>query len=245
MSGTGWESRCSSIWQAKALSVRDLHVPNIPRFRTGDWLSIQNAFAATPEIVMAQAWRDTLESGFQPGFVRVGRHAKTLWLFATLEDDDIHNAAVHADDLAYDLGDTFEVFVTADHTQYFEFHITPENHRLELAYPYPFACEEANNVSDLMQRFRSRTPLTRSWTRAAADHWMVLLAIPRKLFGEVLNTTWGFWCSRYDWTRGQTEPVLSSTSLHAEPYFHRMLEWGGLEWEGLDWHGVSDKIAGL
>jgi hypothetical protein len=40
------------------------------------------------------------------------------------------------------------------------------------------------------------------------------------------GSEWRFSFSRYDYTRGTDAPVISSTSPHAEPSFHRLQEWG-------------------
>jgi hypothetical protein len=42
------------------------------------------------------------------------------------------------------------------------------------------------------------------------------------------GTDWLFSFSRYDCTRGLAVPVISSTSPHAAPSFHRQQEWGTL-----------------
>jgi hypothetical protein len=39
---------------------------------------------------------------------------------------------------------------------------------------------------------------------------------------------WRFSFSRYDYTQGRPEPVISSSSPHAQPDFHRREEWGTL-----------------
>jgi hypothetical protein len=39
---------------------------------------------------------------------------------------------------------------------------------------------------------------------------------------------WRFSFSRYDYIRGRREPMISSTSPHARPGFHRREEWGTL-----------------
>jgi hypothetical protein len=46
--------------------------------------------------------------------------------------------------------------------------------------------------------------------------------------GPLASAEWLFSFSRYDYTRGRGEPVISSTSPHAAPAFHRQQEWGRL-----------------
>ena len=50
---------------------------------------------------------------------------------------------------------------------------------------------------------------------------------PRDLAGD----RWKFSFSRYDYTRGHGAPVISSTSPHAQPGFHRLHEFGELRFQ--------------
>jgi hypothetical protein len=60
----------------------------------------------------------------------------------------------------------------------------------------------------------------------------VLAAVPAALAGadtgSLSGSSWRMSFSRYDYTRGSSAPVISSTSPHAAPSFHRQHEWGRL-----------------
>jgi hypothetical protein len=96
-----------------------------------------------------------------------------------------------------------------------------------------------------MDLFPDGTPLPKEWmirrpvieTRvrilAARERWQVLAIVPFSLVVQARPVTagarWRFSFSRYDYTRGMGEPVLSSTSLHRRLDFHRQHEWGTLD----------------
>src|SRR5260370_10007520 len=72
--------------------------------------------------------------------------------------------------------------------------------------------------------FRSMT-----WVRPELKKWFAYAEIPA---GSVCaqakplaGCMWRFSFSRYDYTRGRSKPVISSTSPHAEPDFHRSQAW--------------------
>jgi hypothetical protein len=45
------------------------------------------------------------------------------------------------------------------------------------------------------------------------------------------DQTWHFSFCRYDYTRGSSHPIISSTSALTQPDFHRLAEWGTLKFE--------------
>jgi hypothetical protein len=73
---------------------------------------------------------------------------------------------------------------------------------------------------------------TWTWAEPARRRWTALAAIeaatvaPSALIqpGDV----WRFSFCRYDYTRGEAEPVTSSTSPHQIPDFHDQRAWGRL-----------------
>jgi len=60
-----------------------------------------------------------------------------------------------------------------------------------------------------------------SVAQLSSTGWQVLAACPLSLCGERSFLSFG----RYDHQTGRSEPLLSSTSPHQEPNFHRRHEW--------------------
>jgi hypothetical protein len=71
-----------------------------------------------------------------------------------------------------------------------------------------------------------------TWVENQKCRWHVLAEISALavcgLNAPIENTRWHFSFGRYDYTRGEAGPVISSTSPHVRPDFHRQQEWGVL-----------------
>jgi hypothetical protein len=69
-----------------------------------------------------------------------------------------------------------------------------------------------------------------TWIESRMCQWYVYAEIPALAVcgsnESIENTQWRFSFGRYDYTRGVAEPIISSTSPHAKPDFHRHHEWG-------------------
>jgi hypothetical protein len=188
--------------------------------------------------LLQQAWLAKLERDFRPATVRTGWFGNSLRVFAELEDADIFTSATSHNQRMWELGDVLEIFLQpAGSPDYVELHVTPNNRRLQLRFPDTATLRraQANNFfDDLILSdgvFHSHT-----WTQPEKGRWYVHAEFPAALVcghdrlpaeGE-----WRFSFSRYDYTRGRQEPVISSTSPHAQPDFHRREEWGTLFFKG-------------
>jgi hypothetical protein len=186
---------------------------------------------------LGQSWLAAREPAFAPGQVRAGWRPDALLLFAELTDRDIFSNATVLNQRMWELGDTFEMFLRpAGQTAYVEFHVTPKNQRLQLRIPNTESlrrAQAANQFDELLlpgNVFHSAT-----WVQPEHHKWFVYTAIPAiAACGQPrinAGSLWHFSFSRYDCTRGQKEPVISSTSPHAQPDFHRQQEWGVLNFE--------------
>jgi hypothetical protein len=194
---------------------------------------VRAAFRWAQPLVMRQGWRDDAEPGFKPGVVRTGWHGDHLYVFADLTDSDVTTSATAHGQRFWELGDTFEMFMRRDGVaSYIECHVMPTNLRLQLRFPEggPAALKASDPVDAARipgDGFKSRV-----WQRENGDGWAVLAAIPASLAdapaGSLAGATWRVSFSRYDFTRGVSAPVLSSTSPHAAIAFHRQHEWGVL-----------------
>lgn len=180
----------------------------------------RRAFAPAGACPLGQAWLERPQPEFRPGSVRVGHRDAALWLFADLEDDDAFSRATRLNERLWELGDTFEMFLeTSPARRYVELHVAPANQRLQLRIPIPRPLDRAP------EEFMVAEPLFASWAWRTEAGWQVLAAVP---FASVGGRPERFSFSRYDYTRGRPEPVLSSTSPHARCDFHRREDWGRL-----------------
>lgn len=204
----------------------------LPAFNGTDLESVRRAFQFATPCLLQQAWLDDKAVGFAPTVVRMGWRGCSLLVFAELTDVDIFNSATKLNQRTWELGDVFEMFLrSALKESYSEFHVTPHNQRLQLRYNNGSAAEAARRIGNLEDiliwgdAFHSMT-----WIEKRICHWYVYAEIPAlAVCGSdepIENTQWRFSFGRYDYTRGVKEPVISSTSPHAQPNFHREHEWG-------------------
>lgn len=185
---------------------------------------IREAFQNASPIQLQQSWRAEAEPDFKTAVVRTGWRNDALLVFAELDDTDIFNRATQLNERTWELGDVFEIFLQPEAEEgYVEFHVTPENQRLQMRFPAPRKPGQQIDGDAI----RSRT-----WVEPDVNRWFVYAEIPAVSVtcraGAVENQRWRFSFSRYDYTRGRSAPVLSSSSPHREARFHRLHEWGQL-----------------
>lgn len=204
----------------------------LPPFPETDLASVRNAFRSATPCSFRQAWLDAEAPGFSPGVVRTGWRGNLLLVFAELTDADIFSDATEFNQRTWELGDAFEIFLRAAGSEaYVEFQVTPNNQRLQLRYSDANALAVARKTGSI-ENFLIRTDAFRSltWIEKADCRWSVYAAIPATAVCASQETfedaEWQFSFGRYDYTRGASEPVISSTSPHAQPDFHRLHEWG-------------------
>lgn len=197
-----------------------LHCQILPAFDLKKRESIISAFAGITPILMGQSWLATPEPEFLPAEVCVGRLGNSLIVSATLPDSDIFTKATDANQRTWELGDVFEMFLKPEGEDFYrELHITPENTRTQLA----FAAEGTPGEFLPDGIFASHV-----WIESG--HWQVLAAIPAVVVTgrEEISPgeKWHFSFCRYDAFQVDRKPILSSTSPHPVPKFHRPAEWG-------------------
>lgn len=226
---------------AKLVKPHELLLPpelacrQLPALEIDSWKEIDAAFSEAERCHLRQAWHSKPEEMFRDGSVRVGWADSSLFVYAELTDDDIFNPILELNSPAHQHGDVFEIFLRPlEQTSYFEFHVTPQNQKLQLRIPSPEAFRGWERERGLPEKWliSHRVIETRVRIHARESKWWVLAAIPFGLVAEVkrprTGSQWLFSFSRYDYTRGQPSPVLSSTSPHQELSFHRQHEWGTL-----------------
>lgn len=218
----------------------------LPAFSAADLATVRAAFLDATPIPLGQAWLGEPEPGFAPGIVRTGWRDDSLFVFAELSDADIFTRAQRHNERFWELGDTFEMFLQPIPGQaYVEFHVTPNNLRLQLRFAALPAVVAAAGDPFETALIRADVFDSRTWMHAGAREWCVLAVIPAASVGgltgddrgagpsgpapaALAGVTWRFSFSRYDYTRGRDQPVISSSSAHGEPRFHRQHEWGVL-----------------
>lgn len=211
-----------------------LNCRRLPAFDADELDAVSAAFVMAGGCVMRQSWLEQPEPDFTQAVARVGWRDDALLVFAELDDRDIFTGATAHNQRMWELGDVLEIFLSPENsTSYVEFHITPNNFRLQLRFPDTSTMRRAqteNKFDHLMLPdgvFSSRV-----WTQPETKQWFVLAEIPAASVcgaNKLLSgTNWQFSFSRYDYVRGRPEPIISSTSPHAKADFHRREEWGTL-----------------
>lgn len=215
--------------------------PVISCDRVGDsppstWTAIERALARAQAVPLRQAWRDTPQPEFRPAFVRTARTEAELLVYAVLEDEDIFNPETRFNELSFKCGDVFEMFFRPGNQEaYYEFHVSPVNQHLQLRIPSAAALLAERGRPGIPAEWFHATPAfeSRVVVDAANRRWQVFAVVPfRQMEENGPAPEWLFSFSRYDYTRGADQPVLSSTSPHARPRFHTQEEWGRLVFEG-------------
>ena len=132
----------------------------------------RDAFRWAQPIVFRQAWQAAPDAAFEPAVVRLGWRGNQFYVFADLTDADVTSAATSDGQRFWELGDTFEIFLRAEGAaSYIECHVTPDNFRLELAFPEGGPEARASATGSAAGSFESarRDPgfQSRTWQRDA------------------------------------------------------------------------------
>ena len=207
------------------VTARKVGVRGLP-----EWDQVAELFKGADSCRLGQFWRKGHDAGYQPAEVRVAWNDDGLLVHAVLRDADPFNDVVAFNALSYQAGDVFEIFLRpTEQPAYFEFHVTPLNQKLQLRFP------QAGGSRGLpIDTFKLYDRQIGSRARLTADGqgWEVLALLPFDMVSEcgavTRGTEWLFSFSRYDYTRGVKEPVLSSTSPHTQIGFHTQADWGTL-----------------
>lgn len=217
--------------EVAALSCRGASYATTFTLKMECWDEIAAAFAGAAQCELRQSWRADEEDRFRPATVSTAWTPNALWVLAQMHGDDIFNAATGLNQLTCDLGDVFEMFLRDERrSEYYELHVTPENQRLQLRIERDDSIRlDESQIFYLHDDdvFESRTHF---WPDG--EGWSVLACVPSILItgGPALTAgdSWRFSFSRYDFTRGVSQPIISSSSQHAIPNFHHRHEWGRL-----------------
>ncbi len=168
---------------------------------------------------LRQAWRATPEPALRATRVEATIRDGALCVRADLDDEDVFNTATAHNQRTWELGDVFEIFARrADDPGYVEVHVTPDNVKLHLRFADHAQHRRIAGIDEVAcDPDAIRTTATRT-----AGGWRATAVVPLGAApGEEVFVSF----CRYDATRGQQEPVLSSSSPHPVLSFHRPEEW--------------------
>lgn len=152
-----------------------------------------------------------------------------MQFLAHIPDKDIVNTSISNNQDFYGFGDAFEIFVRdVSRKTYYELHISPAGHWMQLKLPDREILKKKGfkvdsiKVPRLMFHFRVRV-------NRHGNYWEIYARIPLKnICPEHVSLEGRKWLvsfSRYDYTQGRRNPVLSSTSNHRIRDFHRQEDW--------------------
>jgi hypothetical protein len=177
---------------------------------------------------LGQHWRPAPEPGLNPGWARIRWDFTGLFYEALFLQCRPANRARRLNERTWELGDIAEFFLQLPGGfGYWEFHVTPENQRLQLQWPAGgLAAFRAGRAA--FEEFTLGPDAGLSSTATVGpDCWRATLTIPASVLGlagfssgQSFRTT----VCRYD-CAGAAEPVCSSTAPLHEPAFHRPAEW--------------------
>ncbi len=205
-------------------------VPCYPlkEFDNRDWKAIASAFEGATELQFGQHWKPAPEKAFRPARVRIGWRGDRLLFFAELQDDHIHTVAKSRNEEFFKTSDVFELFAGIPGAEaYIEYHVSPNNILFQLGIPSLAMLKStfSKNLRPIM--IRDNNALNRS--KVENGRWLVYGELPASsLPGAKLplkGRVWQISFCRYDYSARGKSYVLSSTSRHKKPSYHRRHEW--------------------
>ena len=166
-----------------------------------------------------QPWLTQPEPTFAPGSVMFGLSENDLVIRAELTDVHPMQDVFSLNFPAFMQCDAFEIFLgPADEKAYYELHVTPSNSVLQLRF-------DGEGAPKALEDCMVAEPLFLSETSITQEGWSVFVRIPLKGLFPTSHPDWLISFGRYDYTPGQPNPVISSTSPHTVCSFHRKQEW--------------------
>ena len=207
---------------------------NVPSDLEAKARSLAGEAGAAGEPVLAatfrQAWRESPEPDFAPGFATLHGEDDAFVVTAALADRAIGNRAEGFNEKTWMTGDVFEIFIQTSADNYYEFHVTPENRNLFLNWtPRSFADRRFDDA--LIPDPGFITSATE--VRDEDGYWTVVARIPYAKLGldpasasDAVKVAF----ARYDTTPGKEEPVLSATAPFPQPSYHDRSAWHSIAW---------------
>jgi hypothetical protein len=211
-------------------TLRSLSVPAFPSLEATNWEEVDVVLAGAPALVLGQAWLPSPQETFRQGIVRLGWQETRIIVAASLDDDSIFSQATADNQRLWELGDVFEIFLRdAEREDYLELHLASGDQRLQLHFPSRQTVANLRSGLGRLEDFIVKESLFDFRTRKVAGGWRLIALIPGSSLGWKVTGLKGRTVlasfSRYDYASDGGPAVLSSTSPHARPDFHRQEEW--------------------
>lgn len=164
---------------------------------------------------------------FFGGEVRLAWSGGEVLVFADLSDRGLVYAGPENPRPLFLTGDVFELFLrdVALGTGYTETHISPAGVVRRLVFSSAEVIGELRAKRLTIADVSVDPAGTGVWVRESEGGWQVLARVPWFAESDLSGREALVSFSRYDYSPRGGEPVLSSTSRHAEVDFHRQQEW--------------------
>lgn len=211
-------------------TATSLTCPKAPVFDASNLDAVAKSLGGPHGISLGQSWLDQVETNFTSATVWTGWRDNQFFVFAKMDDADIFSRATEPNQRLWELGDAFEIFLKPDNQEaYAELQISPNNGRLQLRYDNAAALDWAKSNNSIEKAVRTVAFKSTTWVHPETRLWFALAQIPASMVceksGPLPGSVWHVSFCRYDYTRGRSEPVISSTSDYSKPDFHRISEW--------------------
>lgn len=197
-----------------------------------NFMQAAKMFSRRPAVALRQSWLDESEN-FRPGQAKVAHTRNALLVLTEFQDQDIFNPVTGFNNPSYQFGDVAEVFVQpCGCERYVEVHSTPDGEICQFAFKLgQISALRENPGSMKLGEEYVWEPRSTALTWQTGAGWAALISIPFSLIGAfpLPAAEWRMAVCRYDYTRGQAEPVLSSTANLPEPDFHLIEFWNSLK----------------
>jgi hypothetical protein len=209
-----------------------LTIPTVSAFDWEDWECAAQALSEGARLDFGQSWFAEPEPDFQPATVWLGIQDEYLIVYAVLRDNVPANRATSWNEPTWTTGDVLELFFQAEgRPGYYEFHVTPENQRLQLFFPSTAAFQEKRGHRYWAVEESQFDSLAR--VNSEQDGWVMMMRIKLSLVLDEPRADgsrrFRFLFSRYDYQPGRAKPVTSATAPMNKPNFHNIPEWSWAE----------------
>lgn len=183
------------------------------------------------ELSFGQPWLENEQKNFRAGHVALYPHRNGLAIIASLSDEEIYSDATAMNQAMWRLGDAFEIFIgIPGQPEYWELHVTPNNHRLQLLWTEQALTSFHKKASVLSNHTISDADFLASATRInhTEGYWQVYVFLPWVSIGlsdgcDSYSLELAF--CRYDSEKSKQAPLLSSTAQLNEKNFHLRQQW--------------------
>lgn len=180
------------------------------------------------EFELGQTWETTPSTAHTSGTAQLRWEGQELVITAQLEDADVFTRTDGDNQHNWELGDVFEFFLQIEgHEDYFELHVTPNNHRFLAHKPnVPGNDPDSGEWKPIDHWIVSPISFSAS-ARPAPNGWEASMNVPPSLLGldrfepgQLFRLSF----ARYD-AGPNRDPVITSTAPHKTPSFHQPTDW--------------------